>query len=98
MEVDERRIGRPKGRRWLYAFLQHPPDFVTDGRGNVTAEINSSGSHSGSGSGSGTESRSNERMCTLRTYKEWTADMPRYDGFVKPFNYKYVLKYVHKYT
>jgi hypothetical protein len=27
-------------------------------------------------------------MCTLRTYKEWTTEMPKFDQFEKPCNYK----------
>ena len=147
IEVDERRIGRPKGRRFLYAFLQNPPcpgagtgagaaagtggggggagaesvDLVTapsssswnssnssSGNGNH----NMSGSSSGSGSGGNTNAlnstagcgrdtttttsdtdtptdlNNHVRMCSLRSYMEWTSAMPKLDNFVKPPNYK----------
>lgn len=143
IEVDERRIGRPKGRRFLYAFLQNPPcpgagaaagtggggagagaesaDLVTAPSSSSWNSSNSSsgsstglGSGSGSGSGNGgnisalnttagcgrdnttttsdtdtpTDLNNHVRMCSLRSYMEWTSAMPKLDNFVKPPNYK----------
>ena len=93
VEIDERRVGRPKGRRFLYAFLQHP-EFVIDkfsnkNGNNVAGDSMGSNSHNDTNNNSNTtQNDANVRMCTLRTYKEWNADMPRYEGFVKPLNYK----------
>lgn len=155
IEVDERRIGRPKGRRFLYAFLQNPPcpgagtaagtgagtgagsgtgagagvgaesaDLVTapssssswnssnSSSGISTGHGNGSGSGSSSGSGGNTSAMystagcgrdtttttsdtdtptdvgNHVRMCSLRSYMEWTSAMPKLDNFVKPPNYK----------
>ena len=132
IEVDERRIGRPKGRRFLYAFLQNPPcpgagagAAAGTGAGTgagaesadlVTAPSSSSWNSSGSGTGSGiggntsalnstagcgrdattttsdtdapTDVNNHVRMCSLRSYMEWTSAMPKLDNFVKPPNYK----------
>ena len=94
VEVDERRIGRPKGRRFLYAFLQSPSDGGGDGSpvtntspgGTVQGPVGSSNSALVSNADS--HMSSNVPMCTLRTYKEWTAEMPKFDQFEKPCNYK----------
>jgi hypothetical protein len=135
IEVDERRIGRPKGRRFLYAFLQNPPcpgagaaagagagaesaDLVTapsSSSWNNSSCGSSAGHGNGSGSGNGdntsalnstagcgrdstttttdtdtpTDVNNHVRMCSLRSYMEWTSAMPKLDNFVKPPNYKY---------
>ena len=101
IEVDERRIGRPKGRRFLYAFLQNPGLLPVGGNGNNQLQKkmdtdNSSNNHDSSSNGGSNDSICNDnsadngdvRMCTLRTYKEWMKDMPRCKAFLKPFNYK----------
>lgn len=113
IEVDERRVGRPKGRRFLYAFLQNPPPPPCPGSVSGSgiestdplsttscSSWNSGGSGSGSGSGTGacniaatspdadTPIDANVRMCSLRSYMEWTSGMPKMDNFVKPPNYK----------
>ena len=117
IEVDERRVGRPKGRRFLYAFLQNPPcpgniagtgAESTDPLTTTSCSSNysggggiGSGSTSNSGAGSGRDSAATTpdidtsidvnnqvRMCSLRSYMEWTSGMPKMDNFVKPPNYK----------
>ena len=131
IEVDERRVGRPKGRRFLYAFLQNPPcpghpagsqnppcpghpagtgaestDPLTT---SSSSSSNSGGGGGNSGSGGGFNSgagcgkdstpttpdtdtpidaNNQVRMCSLRSYMEWTSGMPKMDNFVKPPNYK----------
>jgi hypothetical protein len=98
VEVDERRIGRPKGRRTLYAFMQHPPDIqetnykmqkndhhnskITEGDDNSYDRVISNTSDTDN------NRATRVRMCTLRTYKEWTSDMPTYEQYIKPFSHK----------
>lgn len=95
VEVDERRIGRPKGRRFLYAFLQSPSE---GGDGSPATNSSPGSTIQGTMGGSSSSSalllnadspmNSNVRMCTLRSYKEWTAEMPKFDQIEKPCNYK----------
>jgi hypothetical protein len=94
VEVDERRIGRPKGRRFLYAFLQSPSE---GGDGSPVTNSSPGGTVQGTVGGSSSSSallntdspmNSTVRMCTLRSYKEWTAEMPKFDQIEKPCNYK----------
>ena len=90
IEVDERRIGRPKGRRFLYAFLQNPESLREGGyeKNHLMKKMGASDTENSNSTSDMSDGNGNVRMCTLRTYKEWMKDMPRSKGFVKPFNYK----------
>ena len=85
VEVDERRVGRPTGRRFLYAFLQNPPSD-DDGVLASTATRPANGGSALAVSDSSSASRA--PVCTLRSYKEWTAEMPKFDQITKPCNFK----------
>lgn len=82
VEVDERRVGRPTGRRFLYAFLQNPPSGDDIGLTPTPTAANRLINTESSAVGS------RAPMCTLRSYKEWTTDMPKFDGTTKPCNFK----------
>ena len=87
VEVDERRVGRPTGRRFLYAFLQNPP---SDDDGVLVPTAATRLGNGGSATAVTDSSAVSIRAptCTLRSYKEWTAEMPKFDQITKPCNFK----------